>query len=435
MNPLFLASQFFMSSSPFRFGKWTVDLDRVQQFHPADIVGDDAVPAKWKRRVNVTERRRPAAKMRAGSAAHVRVRPLVSRFSSSMHPLKVLFALTAASTLVACGGGGGDSPLPAPPVPAPASVPVPAPAPVVGTNGTLQTSVAAATYTDARRLGAFDQLNAARRGAGAGLLAQSAALDTAALDHANYLSANGFKSADSAHDETAGLADFTGVNPFVRMQDAGYPAYAFATEVIGDIGSSSSASDCVGDLLDTVYHAVSMLSRVTDVGFGFGSGAAAGMCAIDMAQPAAAASAQIPPSGAVVAYPYDGSTVAHGTFHVSNETPRVSTALLPNATAGTPIIVGFRNQDVVAGGRVTITQFSLATASGATVPAVLLAGSTVSGAKVNDDPTLDADAPEFAVLVPSSPLAAGTYTATLHATIGGGQALALTAWSFTVAAP
>ena len=349
-----------------------------------------------------------------------------------MHQLKVLFALTAASTLVACGGGGGESPTPPPPVPAPASAPTPAPAPAVGTNGTLQTSVAAATYTDSRRLDAFNQLNAVRLGAGAGLLAQSTALDTSAQDHASYLTANGFNSADSAHDETSGLADFSGANPFVRMQNAGYD-YSYATEVIGDIGSSSSASDCVGDLLDTVYHAASMLSRVTDVGFGFGSGAAAGMCTIDMASPLNGGGArQIPPSGAIVAYPFNAGTVAHGTFHVSNESPRVSTALLPNATAGTPVVVGFRNQDVVAGGTITITQFSIANAAGTALPSVVVAGSGVSGTGVSADTEVASD---FAVLVPVSPLAAGTYTVTLHATIAGGQALALTTWSFTVAAP
>ena len=343
-----------------------------------------------------------------------------------MHHLKVLFALTAAGALVACGGGGGDSPPPPPPPPTPVQ------APEVGTNGTLQASVAAATYADARRTSAFNQLNAVRLGAGAGLLAQSTALDTSALDHANYLTANGFNSADSAHDETSGLPGFTGTNPFVRMQSAGYQ-YSYATEVIGDIGSASATSDCVGDLLDTVYHAVSMLSRVTDVGFGFGSGAAAGMCTIDMASPLNGGSArQIPPSGAVVAYPYDGSTVAHGTFHVSNESPRVSTSLLPDATAGTPVIVGFRNQDVVAGAKVTITQFSIATSAGVAVPGVILADSGIVGTNVNADADLDAS--DFAVLVPASPLAAGTYTVTLHATIAGGRALALTTWSFTVAA-
>jgi uncharacterized protein YkwD len=348
-----------------------------------------------------------------------------------MHPLKVLFALAAAGALTACGGGG-DSPAPAPALPAPVPAPVPAPSPVVGTNGTLQTSVAAANYgSDTRRLDAFNELNAVRLGAGAGLLAQSTALDTSALDHANYLSANGFNSADSAHDETTGLADFSGANPFVRMTNAGY-SFSYATEVIGDIGSSSTTSDCVGDLLDTVYHAAAMLSRVTDVGFGFGSGAAAGMCTIDMASPLSGSAVQIPPSGAIVAYPFGGSTVAHGTFHVANESPRVSTSLIPASTAGTPIVIGLRNQDLVAGGSVTITQFSLATAAGTAVPGVILVDSTTTGSNVNVDPNLDAG---FAVLVPIAPLAAGTYTVTLHATISGGQALALTTWSFTVAAP
>ena len=344
-----------------------------------------------------------------------------------MHSLKVLFALAAAGALSACGGGGGDSPAPSPPAPAPA------PAPGVGSNGTLQTSVTPASYPgDSRRLDAFNQLNAVRLGAGAGLLAQSTALDTSAQDHANYLAVNGFNSADSAHDETSGLPDFTGANPFVRMQNAGYN-YSYATEVIGDIGSTSTSSDCVGDLLDTVYHAASMLSRVTDVGFGYGANAAAGMCTIDMASPLnGGSSKQIPPSGAIVAYPYGGATVAHGTFHVSSESPRVSVALLPNANAGTPILVGFRNQDAVAGGTVTITQFSLATAAGAAVPGVILADPVVTGSNVNADADLNS---QFAVLVPASPLAAGTYTVTLHATISGGQAIALTGWSFTVAAP
>lgn len=348
-----------------------------------------------------------------------------------MHSLKVLFALTAATALTACGGGG-DSPAPSP---TPAPSPVPTPPPPVGTNGTLQTSVAAAIYADQRRVAAFNQFNTVRQGAGAGLLAQSAALDASASSHAKYLTDNGFNTADSAHDETSGLPDYTGANPFTRMQAQGY-SYSFATEVIGDIGSSSATSDCVGDLLDTVYHAVSMLSRVTDVGFGFGSGTAAGMCTIDMGSPLSGSARQIPPSGAIVAYPYDGSTVAHGTFRVSNESPRVPASLLPNATAGTPVVVGFRNQDVVAGGVVSISQFSIATSLGATVPAIVLAGSTVSGTNVNQDATLTGDGgKEFAVLVPSSPLAAGTYTVTLHATISGGRAISLTTWSFTVAAP
>ena len=355
-----------------------------------------------------------------------------------MHSLKVLFALTAATALTACGGGGSDSPAPSP---TPAPVPVPAPPPPipgVSANGTLLTSVPAATYADARRLAAFNQLNTARQGAGAGLLAQSAALDASASNHAKYLTDNNYNSPNSPHDETSGLPDYTGANPFSRMQAQGYN-YSFATEVIGDIGSSSASSDCVGDLLDTVYHAASMLSRVTDVGFGYGSGSAAGMCTIDMASPLNGGGAlQIPGSGAIVAYPYDGAVVPHGTFHVSNESPRVSMSLISTNDAGVPILVGFRNQDVVAGGVVSISQFTLATSGGTAVPGVILGATAsgnaaaVGGDNVNADANLDTS---FAAFVPKAPLAAGTYKVTLHATVTGGTAIALTSWSFTVTAP
>ena len=354
-----------------------------------------------------------------------------------MQSLKVLFALTAASALVACGGGGGDSPSPAPaptpapsPAPTPPPAPTPAPAPGVGSNGTLVGTVPAAVYADARRRDAFAQLNAVRLGAGAGLMAQTTALDTSAQDHADYLTTNGYNTASSAHYETSGVPGYTGASPFDRMTNAGF-AWNYAGEVIGDIGSSSSSSDCVGDLLDTVYHAVLMLGRAVNVGFGYGSGSAAGMCTIDMGSLASGTGLQIPPSGAIVAYPFGGGTVAHGTFRVSNESPRVPISLLPNSTAGVPILVGFRNQDEVAGGKVTITQFSLANAAGAAVPGVILGGPNVSGTNVN----ADADLADFGVFIPASPLAAGTYTVTLHATISGGRALALTTWSFTVAAP
>jgi uncharacterized protein YkwD len=383
-----------------------------------------------------------------GGVARVRgpARSFPASRAAPMQSLKVLFALTAAAALVACGGGS-DSPSPAPtpvpsptpaptpsPTPAPTPTPSPAPSPGVGSNGTLQTSVPAAVYSDSRHLNGFNQLNAVRLGAGAGLLAQSTALDTSAQDHADYLTANGFNTTSSAHTESSSFPGYTGVNPFDRMTNAGY-TWGYATEVIGDIGSSSASSDCVGDLLDTVYHAVSMLSRVTDVGFGYGTGGAAGMCTIDMASPLSGGSArQIPPSGAIVAYPFGGATVAHGTFHVSRESPRVAKALLPNDDAGTPVLVGFRNQDYVAGGKVTITQFSLANSSGANVPGVILGGANVSGSgiTVNADASIDAS---FAVFVASSPLPAGSYTVTLHGSIAGGRALALSTWTFNVAAP
>ena len=371
-----------------------------------------------------------------------------------MQSLKVLFALTAASALVACGGGGGDSPASAPtpapspaptptpspsptptptPAPAPTPTPAPTPGPAPASNGTLVATVPAAVYADARHRDAFAQFNAVRLGAGAGLLAQTTALDTSAQDHADYLTTNGYNTASSAHYETQGLPGFTGASPFDRMTNAGF-AWRSAGEVIGDIGSSSSSSDCVGDLLDTVYHAVLMLGPYVNVGFGYGTGTAAGMCTIDMGSLASGAGLQVPPSGAVVAYPFGGSTVAHGTFHVSNESPRVPTSLLPNPTAGVPILVSFHNKDLVAagsGGTATITQFSLATSAGVAVPGVIMGGPNVKGSNVNND----AELTDFGVFIPSSPLAAGTYRVTLNATISGGRALSLTSWTFTVAAP
>jgi uncharacterized protein YkwD len=348
-----------------------------------------------------------------------------------MRQLELLFALTAAAALTACGGGG-DASTPPPPPPPPASQSSSAPpAPEVGTNGTLQTSVAAATYPDARRRAAFDELNAARRGAGAGLLAQNAALDTTTGDHVNYLAANGFDSADSPHDETSGLPGYTGATPFTRMTAAGYQ-FSFAGEVIGDIGSSSATSDCVGDLLDTVYHAIDMLGHETDVGIAFGTGATAGMCTIDLAKPLMDGAAQIPPSGAVVTYPYDGQTVASGTFRVANESPRAPASLLPAATAGTPVLVGLRNQDFLVSRQATVTTFALANAGGAAVPAVILAGAGITGANVHADPNIDADS-GFVALVPTSPLPAGRYTVTLQAAVTGGRPLATTTWSFSVA--
>jgi uncharacterized protein YkwD len=338
-----------------------------------------------------------------------------------MRPLQFLFASTAIAALAACGGGGSDAS--ATPAPPPSSSPV-------ADNGTLRASAAASTYADTRRRAAFAELNAARRGAGAGVLAQNAALDATAAEHVAYLALNGFSSADSAHDETAGLSGFTGATPFARMLAAGYD-FSFAGEVIGDIGSSSATSDCVGDLLDTIYHAIDMLGHETDVGIAFGAGAQAGMCTIDMAKPLADAAAQIPPSGAVVVYPYDGQVVAGGTFRVANESPRAPVALLPAATAGTPVLAGLRNQDFLASRQIAVSAFTLTNAAGAVVPSVVLAGAGVSGPGVNLDPNIEADS-GFVVLVPTAPLAPGRYTATLHAAVVGGQVLSRSSWSFIV---
>ena len=59
-----------------------------------------------------------------------------------------------------------------------------------------------------------------------------------------------------------------------------------------------------------------------------------------------------------------------------------------------------------------------------------MASPGIAGTGVNADAELDSYF--AAVLIPKSPLAAGTYRVTLQAAISGGQALQLTSWTFTV---
>jgi len=317
---------------------------------------------------------------------------------------------------------------PSPPLPAPAQPPGPA----LAADASRAAWVTEADYPDARRSAALASLNAARTAAGAGPLAHSPRLDRAASGHAAYLAANGFETTPSVHDERAGLPDFGGVDAFVRMRSAGY-SFSYASEVIGEIGATSATADCIGDLLDTIYHAALLLSQVSEVGFGFGSGASAGLCTVDLATPLRGGAAQLPPAGAIVAYPGAGQRVAGGSFRVDKESPRAAPGLLPGAEVGRPVLVGFRNQDWLRADPtrpvVTITRFELSAAAGTVVPAVILANAAVTGAGVIEDAALGSG---FAVLVPTSPLPAGRYQVDLRATIAGGRSLALTSWSFDV---
>jgi hypothetical protein len=209
-----------------------------------------------------------------------------------------------------------------------------------------------------------------------------------------------------------------------------------ASEVIGGIGSTSPGSVCVDELMNTVYHAALLLSRVTEVGLAFGSGRYAGMCTIDLGAPFEAHGGQVPPPGEVVAYPAPGMTVPSGTYAVSAENPRPPLGLLPDVNAGTPVMVSFRNEDFVAADfatpRVIIDRFGLTDADGAPVPSVILADAAIVGNGVTHDRRLHGG---FAALVPIRPLPAGRYVVTLRARVLGGRGLALSSWSFRVAAP
>ena len=279
---------------------------------------------------------------------------------------------------------------------------------------------------------AFATLNETRLRSGAGALQWSAALAAAATRHAAYLDTNGLRSASTLHAETLGLQEFTGTDPFARMRAAGY-RLSYATEVVGDVGSSSPEGHCVEDLLDTVYHAALLLSRVTQAGLAFGATRYAGMCIIDLGAPLEAVSANVPAAGQAVTFPFPGMTVHDGTYRVSSENPRPSVALLPAALAGTPVLVGFRNADYLRASstspRVNIDAFTIADASGQRLPAVILAEPSIAGEAVNADESLQGG---FAVLVPMRPLSDGRYFVTLHARVSCGESLMPMSWWFDV---
>jgi hypothetical protein len=276
------------------------------------------------------------------------------------------------------------------------------------------------------------RLNALRTAAGAQAVGRSDLLSSSASRHATYLSHNGFRSASSVHAETAGLADFSGTDPFIRMRAAGYrPLYT--TEVVGDIGSTATDSDCVDHLMSTVYHAALLLSRVTEGGVAYGTGAAAGACVIDLGAPLTAAPAIAATPGGIVRYPWPGMTVPTGSLRLDSETPRPAPAQLPEAIVGTPVLVGLRGAGPAAAASgvqgLQIQDFELRDASDTPVACVILADVAVTGPAVVADAALHGG---FAVLVPRKPLAPGRYRVLLHATMGS-EEIAPAPWTFVVA--
>lgn len=353
--------------------------------------------------------------------------------NSTLKTLRNLSALTMAVALVACGGsgGGGGTTTPGAPVPPPPA----GNTDVVDAAGTLQASVAPATYApSSAQLSAYNALSFVRTNAGAGLLAQSTQLDTAAAAHAAYLTAN--IAGGLTHTEDSTKPAYYEATVGSRIAKAGFTA-GYATEVIGGTGASMQGSDCVLGLLNTVYHAAALLSYGTQVGVGFGTdGAGVPLCVANLATTSVQTYGQVPAAGALVAYPYDTQTNVLETFYVGYESPRPSVTLFPNLTAGTPVVVNVRNADYLnfkAAGTLAavVTKFELKDAGGNLVPSGILANSDITGSGFTV--TADSNLGEgFAVLVPLSPLSKNvTYTASFTATLKAGATPVTKTWSFT----
>jgi uncharacterized protein YkwD len=295
-------------------------------------------------------------------------------------------------------------------------------------------AVIRASQDDDRRERSLARLNALRRAAGVAPVTRSDPLTQSASRHAAYLSEHGFHSAPGFHAENPALSDFTGADPFVRMRAAGYDM-AYATEVIGDIGSASTDSDCVDGLMHTIYHAALLLGRVTEAGFGYGTGAAAGSCTIDLGTPLAASPARVSQAGGLVRYPWPGMVISSGSFRPESENPRPLFEFLPDSPTGAPVMVGLRDAAMAGQDRpaaVRIQQFELRDMAGATVPSVVLADAAITGPGVVADAALRG---LFVALVPRRPLAPGRYRVILRASLDSGQTLQPAPWLFSVAAP
>lgn len=305
---------------------------------------------------------------------------------------------------------------------------------VASASGSLQTSVPTPDYAAGSQGDvSMSALNEARRNAGAGLLQQSKALDTAAQAHVQYLVIN---IGATGHTEEPVKPSFYEIRPELRMAKAGF-APGYSAEVINTRGTLLGV-DCVGQMLATVYQASALLGPATHTGFGFSANfAVKPICIGNFATAQSDDVGQYAAAGALVAYPYGGQTNVPPDYNVDFDSPRPSAMLVPNTPAGTPVIVNVRNADYLnfrAAGTLdaVVTRFELKDAGGNAVTAVLLANQPIragAGVVLNADGNL----PDGAIaLVPLSPLApAKTYSVSFSATLKTGGAPLAKSWSFT----
>lgn len=201
-------------------------------------------------------------------------RNLPSKGTTMMTFKTSISAVTVALFLAACGGGSSPSAsiITAPPV----AVPAPAPAPVV-TPAAIQTSVPALTYAaiseEFQFITAWNQFRAQM---GLGLLAQSAVLDKASLNHLEYVLKNdvlnggtvNFRMIDPAtnrpmfHIEQGSKPLFTGVQEFDRARSVGFTG-SYVGEMLAFPGRSGARVG-LESLAATIYHRVGLMNQSTN---------------------------------------------------------------------------------------------------------------------------------------------------------------------------
>ena len=321
----------------------------------------------------------------------------------------------AACVLVACGGGGSGG----------GSASTPTSQPPVATTNTTASTITTATVTPnytAEELAAYNAVSTARTTCGFGGVNQNASLDAATLNHNDYSTRN----YQFGHFETAGLAGYTGNQPYQRGVAAGYtPSFIHYGEVLAYASNIPKAGfGLLGTrrLLGAPYHLTGLMGVDRELGINVRSAGPAGTGAdftttnpswapsvylgIDLAsQPSMPSQHQ---SGTdVLTYPCSGVT---GTiYQLTAETPNpVPSRNLLTTPIGQPIFV-----QVLAGNALVITGASVSGPSGsvALLPTMTSANDPNSELLTNQ-----------AMIMPSGPLSPSTtYTVSITGTNNGTQ--------------
>ena len=296
--------------------------------------------------------------------------------------------------------------------------------------GQLVSSVPAMTYTG-QPLVVANSINALRKQAGVGLVAQVSALDTSSTNHALYLRQQSYV---GDHTETSGQPGFTGATPLARATANGvaYPAASVSEDLV--LGAADGAT-CFAALENSVYHLASLMAPFLNVGVAFDVQASTGSACVVTLGNRTGTFGQYGASGTLAVYPASGQTGVPPTYFNQAEVPNP----LPAAqTAGHAVVVSLyslgntTSSSSLAGSDVAVHAFTLKQGT-TTLPVTVLAatGATSDGPMLTADANLPGNG--FVVAVPNATLMPNTvYTATFSATVKGVNVSKT--WSFTTGA-
>jgi uncharacterized protein YkwD len=311
---------------------------------------------------------------------------------------------------------------------------------VASANGALISTVPAASYSNQDILNIYNDLSTIRSNAGVGLLAENSKLNTAASNHALYLTSNNLLANGSylhtsqangqlgGHFEQSSLLNFTGGSPQDRANSAGYSGTV--TEV-ASFGVASGQA-CISSLENSVYHLTNLLSPYLELGIGYSTDTnGLGVCTILLGLPSGN-TGQYAAAGSYGIYPYDGQISVAPKFYNQAEYP---TPVSDLANAGHPIFISLYNQsnNSINSNQVNLHSFTLQDDSGTNISLkILVANGVISdGTTVTQDSNISSAG--YLVAVPISPLKANTnYRVNFSATLN--QSLVSKSWKFTTGA-